>query len=351
MRKKKEKKQIIVLTILPEVTKSAINGLRSIRRGRPRLRPLLPPLQERPRRAPPRHLRRPPRPRPRHLRPLQGRPLHPDSPLPSARLYLPRTLDDDAAVSETKPKLLPVLVYIHGGGFVAESAASPTYHAYLNALASRAQILVVSVEYRRAPEHPLPRPTTTRGPRCAGPRRAPTRGSPSAATSRASSSAGTAPGRTSPTTSPRGSPRGFRAQDRGLDPDPPVVLGEEEEEEIGAEEAERRRRTRKGFWDLVSPGTEVAKDPRLNPMAEGEEERLRTIPCERVMVAVAEKDPLRERGREYCEGLKRSGFEGEWSCWSRRGGTCFPPPKPELQQGQRDDESRGRLLKFSSLIW
>ncbi|GAB4833694.1 hypothetical protein Ancab_031941 [Ancistrocladus abbreviatus] len=65
------------------------------------------------------------------------------------RLYLPKQDDD------LKMKLL-VLVYFHGGGFCVESAANPNYHNYLNNLAAKANIIAVSVEYRLAPEYPLP---------------------------------------------------------------------------------------------------------------------------------------------------------------------------------------------------
>ena len=50
----------------------------------------------------------------------------------------------------------PVVVYFHGGGFVVDSVASPAYHRYLNSVASKAGVLAVSVNYRLAPEHPLP---------------------------------------------------------------------------------------------------------------------------------------------------------------------------------------------------
>ncbi|KMT16557.1 hypothetical protein BVRB_3g048500 [Beta vulgaris subsp. vulgaris] len=53
-------------------------------------------------------------------------------------------------------KKLPILLYFHGGGFCLESTFSPKYHNYLNSLASKAQVMIVSVEYRRAPEHRLP---------------------------------------------------------------------------------------------------------------------------------------------------------------------------------------------------
>uniref|UniRef100_A0A0D6QU55 Alpha/beta hydrolase fold-3 domain-containing protein n=1 Tax=Araucaria cunninghamii TaxID=56994 RepID=A0A0D6QU55_ARACU len=64
------------------------------------------------------------------------------------RVYLP-TLHDNA-------QNVPVIVYIHGGGFAIESASSPTYHNYLNLLAEEANVICVSVEYRRVPEHRLP---------------------------------------------------------------------------------------------------------------------------------------------------------------------------------------------------
>jgi acetyl esterase/lipase len=66
----------------------------------------------------------------------------------SVRLYLPKLQEPS--------KKLPVLVYFHGGGFVLESAGSATYHTYVNPLAAAAGVLVVSVCYRLAPEHPLP---------------------------------------------------------------------------------------------------------------------------------------------------------------------------------------------------
>lgn len=54
------------------------------------------------------------------------------------------------------PKKLPLLIYIHGGGFSLESAFSSLYHNYANSLASESRSVVVSIEYRLAPEHPIP---------------------------------------------------------------------------------------------------------------------------------------------------------------------------------------------------
>lgn len=70
------------------------------------------------------------------------------SPEISARLYIPKITDPN--------QKLPILVYIHGGGFCIESAFSFHHQRYVNLLASQANVLAVSVEYRLAPEHPLP---------------------------------------------------------------------------------------------------------------------------------------------------------------------------------------------------
>ncbi|KAL2469931.1 putative carboxylesterase [Abeliophyllum distichum] len=70
------------------------------------------------------------------------------SPVVQARLYLPKLTDPH--------QKLPVLVYYHGGGFCVESAFSFLDQRYMNILAAEAKALIVSVEYRLAPEHPLP---------------------------------------------------------------------------------------------------------------------------------------------------------------------------------------------------
>ncbi|CAM0951711.1 unnamed protein product [Alopecurus aequalis] len=66
----------------------------------------------------------------------------------SVRLYLPKLTDPSTE--------LPVLVYFHGGAFLIGSADDAAYHSYVNALAAAAGVLVVSADYRLAPEHPLP---------------------------------------------------------------------------------------------------------------------------------------------------------------------------------------------------
>ncbi len=67
------------------------------------------------------------------------------SPGLGARLYLPS--------EGSRP--LPVLVYLHGGGWVAGSVA--THDPFCRLLSKAAAVIIVSVEYRRAPEHRYPR--------------------------------------------------------------------------------------------------------------------------------------------------------------------------------------------------
>ncbi|KAK6946133.1 Alpha/beta hydrolase fold-3 [Dillenia turbinata] len=66
----------------------------------------------------------------------------------SARLYIPKLTNP--------PQKLPLLIYFHGGGFVIESSSSVAYHNFLNNLVNEANVVAVSVDYRRAPEHLLP---------------------------------------------------------------------------------------------------------------------------------------------------------------------------------------------------
>lgn len=51
---------------------------------------------------------------------------------------------------------LPLIVYFHGGGFCVGSAAWSCYHEFLARLAAKASCVIMSVNYRLAPENPLP---------------------------------------------------------------------------------------------------------------------------------------------------------------------------------------------------
>nr|ADV71376.1 2-hydroxyisoflavanone dehydratase [Pueraria montana var. lobata]UXO98038.1 2-hydroxyisoflavanone dehydratase [Pueraria montana var. lobata] len=70
------------------------------------------------------------------------------NPYVSARIFLPN-------INKSHNKL-PIFVYFHGGAFCVESAFSFFVHRYLNILASQANIIAVSVDFRLLPHHPLP---------------------------------------------------------------------------------------------------------------------------------------------------------------------------------------------------
>jgi len=63
------------------------------------------------------------------------------------------------------------------------------------------------------------------------------------------------------------------------------------------------------LWPFVCPESPDNDDPRVNPVAEGAP-NLAWLGCRRVLVCVAEKDVLRERGWIYYNALSRSGWMG-----------------------------------------
>ncbi|KAJ7540319.1 hypothetical protein O6H91_10G009000 [Diphasiastrum complanatum] len=73
-----------------------------------------------------------------------------------ARIFLPESAA--ASQAQAQKKRLPVLFYYHGGGFVVCSAASVLFHDFCSKLAAGAEAIVISVDYRLAPEHKLPAP-------------------------------------------------------------------------------------------------------------------------------------------------------------------------------------------------
>ena len=69
------------------------------------------------------------------------------------RLRMYRPTDDNTMMANNK---LPVLVYFHGGGFCLCSFELPHFHAGALRLAAELPALVLSADYRLAPEHRLP---------------------------------------------------------------------------------------------------------------------------------------------------------------------------------------------------
>ncbi|KAL9225270.1 hypothetical protein vseg_001216 [Gypsophila vaccaria] len=69
------------------------------------------------------------------------------------RIFLPRDSLNHGQLPGAK---LPVLVFVHGGGFVFGSPDYPPFHEFCSVAARELHALVISVGYRLAPEHRLP---------------------------------------------------------------------------------------------------------------------------------------------------------------------------------------------------
>ncbi|KAI4965590.1 tuliposide A-converting enzyme 1, chloroplastic-like [Hordeum vulgare subsp. vulgare] len=234
------------------------------------------------------------------------------SPNVSARLYLPR-LDTADAVDAR----LPVLVYYHGGGFCLFSAFDSTYHAYLNAFAALAHALVVSVEYRLAPEHPVPAAYADSWDALAW-------------VVSHSSGAGHDPWLARHADPSRlylgGDSAGANiahhvamragASIRGLVLVHPYFLGSDEVGSDGLDPAMRERLGR--LWRVACPAAAGEDDPLINPLADGAP-GLEALACGRVLVCVAGADVLRDRGRAYYDRLGASGWRGEAEMWQAPG--------------------------------
>ncbi|XP_044979803.1 probable carboxylesterase 2 [Hordeum vulgare subsp. vulgare] len=223
-----------------------------------------------------------------------------------ARLYLPACHPDGDR--------LPVMVYLHGGGLVAGSAADAPEHAFLNRLCARARAVGVSVEYRLAPEHPVPA--------CYDDAWAALRWAAEGADpwlrdlgdrGRMFVVGYSAGGNVAHHVALRAGseadalPRGARV--RGLGLLHPYFLSAKKSAD--GERSSWLRGKLEELWAFACGGrTAGLDDPRINPVADGAPS-LRRLGCDRVLVCLAE-DELRLRGKAYHDGLLGSGWaEGD----------------------------------------
>ncbi|GJN25046.1 hypothetical protein PR202_gb12830 [Eleusine coracana subsp. coracana] len=194
----------------------------------------------------------------------------------ATRVFIP------AGVHGTRARL-PLLVYIHGGVFVVQSAFSPSHTALLNSLVSLARVIAVSVEYRLAPEHPVPAAYDD----AAGGNIA------HQVTLRVGNGGGLLPG---------------GAWIQGMVLLHPYFSGEEPVPSEGTDSG--RLVVARRVWGLVCGGRYGLDHPFINPLAMPADSWA-ALGCRRAMVTVAELDEARDRGRWYLEALRRSAWAGE----------------------------------------
>ncbi|XVF01233.1 hypothetical protein REPUB_Repub04eG0070300 [Reevesia pubescens] len=223
----------------------------------------------------------------------------------SVRLYIPKN-------ASSTPKL-PLLVYFHGGAFCIETAFSPTYHTYLNSLVAEANIIAVSVDYRRAPEHPIPAAYDDSwaalkwvASHCGG--NGPEEWLNSYADFNKVYLSGDSAGANIAhhIAIKIGGEKLDGVNLEGVVLTHPYFWGKEP---VGDEIKDPVVRAKhEEVWRLVSPTTSGSDDPWINPI---DNQNLASLGCIRVLVCVAEKDILRHRGWYYYEKLKKSEWGGE----------------------------------------
>jgi acetyl esterase/lipase len=74
----------------------------------------------------------------------------------NVRLYRPRRHLGSGGAAANDARVLPVVTYFHGGGFCIGSGRWPNFHAWCLRLAAELPAVVLSFDYRLAPEHRIP---------------------------------------------------------------------------------------------------------------------------------------------------------------------------------------------------
>ncbi|KAL6655441.1 hypothetical protein ACP70R_006267 [Stipagrostis hirtigluma subsp. patula] len=241
----------------------------------------------------------------------------------SARLYLPPGLEPG--------KRLPVVIFFHGGAFLVHTAASPLYHKYAAALAAAAPAVVVSVDYRLAPEHLLPaayddafaalkavvaacRAGSASGGEEAEPWLA-AHGDASRVVLAGDSAGANMAHNAAIRLRKEGGIDGYGDAVSGVALLHPYFWGKEP---LGAEPTDAGYRgSFDRTWEFVCGGKFGPDHPYCNPMASPEE--WRQLGSRRVLVTTAEQCWFVERARAYAEGIKKSGWDGEIQFYETKG--------------------------------
>lgn len=235
----------------------------------------------------------------------------------SARIYIPNSHNH---------QLLPVLLYFHGGGFCIESAFSFLSHRYITALVSQAKILVVSVEYRRAPENPLPAAyqdswTALQWIDSQSVEKTEPWLSNHANFNRVFVGGDSAGANIAHNLAMKAMQNKIHLY--GVLLSQPYFLGGSSERYSINDEDEKRLLLYR-TWEFVYPNAPGGFDnPLINPFS-GDAPSLSWLGGSRLLVCVAEKDELREKGVRYFDAVKKSGWRGKMEFFEVEGEDhCF----------------------------
>ncbi|KAJ4801679.1 alpha/beta-Hydrolases superfamily protein [Rhynchospora pubera] len=261
-----------------------------------------------------------------------------------ARLYLPKLSDES--------KKIPILVYYHGGGFCLGSAYNPTFHNYFNGFVALSNVLVVSVEYRLAPEHPVPAQYEDSWlaldwvvSHADGAGQEPWinkhadfdrlyLGGESAGANIAHHIA----------MKVGSSGLGKPVKINGLAMIHPYYLGSNKVESDSIDPAASESLA--SLWKVVNPTTTGIDDPFINPFVAGAP-KLDGLASSRVLVCVAGKDTLRDRGKLYYNKLKESGWNGELELREAPGvGHTFHLLFPTSEEAVAQDRAISAFLNY-----
>ncbi|XP_058763733.1 2-hydroxyisoflavanone dehydratase-like [Vicia villosa] len=258
-----------------------------------------------------------------------------------ARLFLPKLSNQNQKI--------PILVYFHGGAFCCESPFASHHHNICNLVASQGNVLVFSIEYRKAPEHFLPtmfedcwfglnwvasHNTTLEN--------VPTNSDPwilnhgdfnkvflggdSAGATIVHTMAIRAGAEKLP----------FGVEICGAYMNHPLFWGSKP---LGFEKVKHYEEVNEFtnlLWEFVYPNSPNGIDnPMLNPMSPYGPD-LSTLGCPKMLITVARNDPLRDSAVMYYEAVKESDWDGEVELFEEEeGGHVYYIFSTESEKGQK----------------
>ncbi|KAK7262308.1 hypothetical protein RJT34_29875 [Clitoria ternatea] len=257
------------------------------------------------------------------------------NPTISLRLYLPKLKHPHEKV--------PIFVYFHGGAFYFETAFSQLYHNHCNTFASQAHIIIVSVDYRLAPEHPLPAcyhdswealkwvaSHSTNNATHAEPWLI-EHGDFSRVFIGGNSAGANIAHNMAICASDEALPNGVKIYGA-------IIIHPffHSSSPVGSESLTGEQNISYLIWNFVYPSAPGGVDnPLFNPVGP-EAPSLERLGCSKIIVCVGGKDRLRERGIWYYEAVKESGWQGQLELFEEEDeGHDYQLQKPDTEKTEK----------------